>query len=223
MMMKIVEKSFIGMITCEVSVGFLTRKAARILDRVISYAFDSYNNLNDGFGAGQYYDSQNVCPDDFESLSFKRKSAKMHFVTLNENGEVCFYLSWHEFSSAPIARRGVLSKAEVYRQLEIIANHFYMSHPMKDNLEVHRLMNVIIRSAHSKKYGDLIGKPLDPFKCGEVRSVLMMMKDLKDMQKKCISNMSSGGADETLKYTRQYLDCVYEKHALWWKLYHILE
>lgn len=203
-----------------VHTGLYSKKAARLLDLILSEAYLEWLKF-DNFIVGAFYCPQNM-EDKSEHKRLKRKfkASKPHMVGFTSEGEVTFTLNSGRFYSI----EGKPSRTKILRHLDILFSWFYAHHAQEQNMEMERLRTVLSRNASKKKYADLYGIPFNPFKVGLMQEQINMFNDDIEFKKECAHKWNQTlDVEEMDKYERRYSDAIYDRHRIWWKMYLMME
>ncbi len=203
-----------------VHTGLYSKKAARLLDWVLSEAYLEWLKF-DNFIQNAFYCPQNMeDKSEYKRLKRKFKTFKPHMVGFTSEGEVTLTLNGGRFYSIA----GKPSRTNILHYLNILFSWFYLHHTKEQNMEMERLRTVLSRNASKRKYADLYGIPFNPFKAGLMQEQIDMSNDViefkKDNKNKWNKTFS---IEEMEKYERRVLDAIYDRHRIWWKMYLMME
>ena len=206
-----------------VHTGLYSKKAARLLDWMFSFAYQKYL-ANYGFLAPTHFLPQNFeSSNDFRILRKTHKSFKPHLINFTTNGEIVFYLNC-AYTSHFYYDLGTPSRKNILTHLDILFSAFYLDHSKEQNNEMERLRKTLASDVSREKYADLYGTPFDAIKSTLLDEYLKKQNELIEFKKTAKKKMNNAPLGEQIeKYRRQYFDAVEDIHRNWWKMYLLLE
>lgn len=205
-----------------VHTGLYSKKAARLLDWVLSEAYlETFEFSN--FTVGSHFLPQNIeTLSEQKTLKRKCKLCRLHMVGFTSEGEVTFTLNCGSDHFYGI--EGKPSRSNIIRHLNILFSWFYAHHTKEQNREMERLRTVLSKNASKKKYADLYGIPFNPFKAGLMQEQINLFNDAIELKKESRHKWNHTLDDEEMdKYERRYSDAIYDRHRIWWKMYLMME